>query len=88
MVQDNKNILYLISNEGEIIWEKDLKSKIIGDIFQIDLYKNGRLQYAFNTEKSLMILDKNGKEVKKVDHKKNVKVLGIEISVSKTLFGS
>tara|TARA_B100001093_G_scaffold238302_1_gene228326 strand:- start:15520 stop:17898 length:2379 start_codon:yes stop_codon:yes gene_type:complete len=79
VVQDNKNILYLISNEGEIIWEKDLKSKIVGDIFQIDLYKNGRLQYAFNTEKSLMILDKNGKEVKKVDHKNNVKVLGLAI---------
>ena len=79
VVQDNKNILYLISNEGEIIWEKDLKSKVVGDILQIDLYKNGRLQYAFNTEKSLMILDKNGKEVKKVDHKKNVKVLGLAI---------
>ena len=79
VVQDNKNILYLISNDGEIMWEKDLKSKIIGDIFQIDLYKNGRLQYAFNTKNSLMILDKNGKEVKKVQHKNNVKVLGLAI---------
>ena len=56
-----------------------LKSKIIGEITQIDLYKNGRLQYAFNTEKSFMILDKNGKEVKKIDHKKNAKVLGLSV---------
>ena len=79
ITQDNKNNLYLISSLGEIIWKKNLKSKIIGEITQIDLYKNGRLQYAFNTEKSFMILDKNGKEVKKIDHKKNAKVLGLSV---------
>jgi len=79
LTQDNKNNLYLISSLGEIIWKKDLKSKIIGEITQIDLYKNGRLQYAFNTEKSFIILDKNGKEVKKIDHKKNSKVLGLSV---------
>ena len=30
VVQDDKNILYLVSNDGEIIWEKDLESKIVG----------------------------------------------------------
>ena len=79
VVQDNKNILFLISNNGEVIWEKDLKSKIVGDIFQVDLYKNGRLQYVFNTESSFMVLDKNGNEVKKVNHKKNKKVLGLSV---------
>ena len=79
IVQDNKNILYLVSNDGEIIWEKDILSKIVGNVYQVDLYKNGRLQYAFNTEKSLMILDKNGKEVEKLDHKNNIKVLGLAI---------
>ena len=79
VLQDNKNIFYLLSNKGEIIWEKDLRSKIIGDVFQIDLYKNGRLQYVFNTESSFIILDKNGKEVKKIDHKSNVKVLGLSV---------
>ena len=64
------NNLYLISNKGELIWKKQLESKVIGEISQIDLYKNGRLQYAFETEKSLMILDKNGKIVKKLNHKK------------------
>ena len=79
VVQDNENILYLIDNNGEIIWRKKLNSKIIGEIIQIDLYKNKRLQYAFNTEKSLMILDEKGKEIKKIDHKKNVQVLGLSV---------
>ena len=70
ITQDNLKNLYLISNSGELIWEKQLKSRIIGEIFQIDLYKNGRLQYAFNTENSFIILDKNGNTVKKINHKK------------------
>ena len=79
VVQDNKNNLYLITNDGEIVWKKDLESKIIGEIFQIDLYKNGRLQYAFNTTNSFLILDKKGEIVKKIDHKKNAKVLGLSV---------
>ena len=79
IVQDDKNILYLISEGGEIIWEKKLKSKIIGDITQVDLFKNGRLQYAFNTEMSFLVLDKNGKDIHKIDHKKNEKVLGLSV---------
>ena len=70
ITQDDLNNLYLISNKGELIWKKQLESKVIGEISQIDLYKNGRLQYAFETGKSLMILDKNGKIVKKLNHKK------------------
>jgi hypothetical protein len=79
VVQDNKNNLYLITNDGEIVWKKDLESKIVGEIFQIDLYKNGRLQYAFNTTNSFLILDKKGEIVKKIDHKKNAKVLGLSV---------
>ncbi len=70
ITQDDLNNLYLISINGELIWRKKLESKIVGEIFQIDLYKNGRLQYVFETEKSLLILDKNGDTVKKLNHKK------------------
>ena len=66
--QDEKNQLFLISIDGELIWKKDLNSKIIGDINQIDLYKNGRLQYAFNTSNDFQIIDKNGKMVKKINY--------------------
>ncbi|HJN54466.1 MAG TPA: ribonuclease HII, partial [Flavobacteriaceae bacterium] len=64
VVQDNNNYLYLISNQGKVIWKKKLVGKILGEIKQIDLYKNGRLQLIFVTNKRLYVLDRNGKEVK------------------------
>ena len=63
VVQDVKNVLYLISNKGKILWKKHLKSKILGPVEQVDLYKNGRLQLAFTTSDSFYILDRNGNEV-------------------------
>ena len=63
VVQDEENKLYLISGEGKILWKKQLDSQIQGDIQQVDLYKNGRLQLAFTTNDQFLILDRNGKEV-------------------------
>ena len=57
---------------GKLIWNINTGSPIIGDIHQIDLYKNGRLQYAFNTENDFQIIDKNGKLVKKIKNKNNL----------------
>ncbi|WP_396636928.1 ribonuclease HII [Maribacter sp. R77961] len=62
-VQDEDNILYLISNKGKLIWKKQLKSAIQGKIHQVDIYKNGKLQLAFTTNNEFLILDRNGKEV-------------------------
>ena len=64
VVQDNNNYLYLISNQGKVIWKKKLAGKILGEIKQVDIYKNGRLQLIFVTDKRLYVLDRNGKEVK------------------------
>ena len=64
VVQDNNNHLYLISNQGKVIWKKKLAGKILGKIKQVDIYKNGRLQLIFVTDKRLYVLDRNGKEVK------------------------
>lgn len=63
VVQDINNTLYLISNTGKVVWQKDLDGGILGSIQQVDLYRNGRLQLAFTTETSLYILDRNGKDV-------------------------
>ncbi len=62
-VQDTDNTLYLVSNTGEIFWQKELDSPILGQIGQVDLYRNGRLQLAFTTENTFYILDRNGNEV-------------------------
>lgn len=64
IVQDADNVLYLISNNGNILWEKQLKSPIQGKVHQVDLFKNGKLQLAFTTANRFMILDRNGDTVK------------------------
>ncbi|WP_323786822.1 ribonuclease HII [Psychroserpens sp.] len=62
-IQDINNNLYLISNQGKIFWKKQLDGRILGNIEQIDMYKNGRLQLVFATESKLYVLDRNGKNV-------------------------
>ena len=63
VVQDEKNVLYLFSNTGDLFWKKQLSGPIIGEIQQVDLYKNRRLQMAFRTQDRFIILDRNGKIV-------------------------
>lgn len=63
VVQDLKNNLYLISNTGKIIWKKQLQGTVQGEIKQVDIFKNGRLQLAFTTANQFIVLDRNGKEV-------------------------
>ncbi|MBN4085178.1 ribonuclease HII [Flavobacteriaceae bacterium AH-315-B10] len=63
VVQDVNNNLYLISNSGKVLWKKRLNGNILGQIEQVDLYKNGRLQLAFTTPKRIYIIDRNGNDV-------------------------
>ena len=63
VVQDVKNKLYLISNTGKILWKRQLDGPVLGQIDQIDIYKNGRLQLAFTTPHKLYIIDRNGNDV-------------------------
>ena len=62
-VQDDSNKIYLISNTGKILWRKQLNEKIIGEVQQIDLLKNNKLQLLFNTASKMYLLDRNGKDV-------------------------
>lgn len=65
VVQDFKNALYLISSNGKVLWKKQLEGQIQGKIRQVDIFKNGRLQLAFTTSNQFLVLDRNGKEVKR-----------------------
>ena len=71
VVQDSQNILYLINNLGQVEWTKKIDGKIIKEINQIDSYKNGKLQLAFVTKKSLYMLDRKGRDVGKFPLKFN-----------------
>jgi hypothetical protein len=64
IVQDQENNLYLLSNSGKILWKKQLSGTIQGKVQQVDLYKNGKLQFAFTTNNEFLILDRNGNDVK------------------------
>ncbi|MFL1013630.1 ribonuclease HII [Flavisericum labens] len=74
VVQDVNNNLYLISNTGKILWKKQLQGNILGNIEQIDIYKNGRLQLIFATPNRVYVLDRNGKEVRPFPLKFNDKI--------------
>lgn len=65
LTQDKSNILYLIANNGKILWRKRLNSPILSEIFQIDYYRNNKLQYLFNTKDRIYLLDRNGNNVEK-----------------------
>ena len=64
------NLILLDLNE-EIIFEKKLGSKIISEIFQVDLYKNKRLQFVFLTDEEFIVLDIKGNFVKKIKLEKS-----------------
>ena len=64
VVQDTKNNLYLISNNGKVLWKKKIDQPILGEVSQMDIYKNGRLQLIFNTNNKIYVLDRDGKDVK------------------------
>ena len=60
ILQDEKNYLYLINSAGRILWKLYLPEKIKSKIYQIDFYKNNKLQYLFNTKTKLYLIDRNG----------------------------
>ncbi|PIB26727.1 ribonuclease HII [Maribacter sp. 4G9] len=63
VVQDQDNVLYLITNKGKVIWKKELESAVQGKIHEVDIYRNGKYQLAFTTNNRFYIIDRNGKEV-------------------------
>lgn len=63
IIQDANKVTYLIDEKGKELWQKKIGGKILDNVSQIDFYKNGKLQYLFNTEDSLYILDRLGRNV-------------------------
>ncbi|MCH7399279.1 hypothetical protein MM236_14855 [Belliella sp. DSM 107340] len=60
VVQDENNQVHLLTGEGEIVFSQALDGVIISDIFQVDFYKNGKLQLLFATQKMIYIIDRLG----------------------------
>jgi hypothetical protein len=64
-VQDEGQIVYLLNSTGRILWKQKIEGRILSDIYQIDYYKNGKLQLLFNTRDQLHLLDRNGNYVER-----------------------
>ncbi|MFB9056650.1 DUF3352 domain-containing protein [Mariniflexile ostreae] len=74
IIQDINNNLYLISNTGKILWKKQLQGPILGNVEQIDIYRNGRLQLVFATPNRLYVIDREGADVAPFPSKFNDKI--------------
>lgn len=64
-VQDQSNHIYLINKVGRILWKKKLEEEIISEVYQVDYYKNGKLQMLFNTPNKIHLIDRNGNYVER-----------------------
>lgn len=65
IVTDKENNVYLVDKEGVVLWKVKLPEPIISEIHQIDLYRNNRFQYLFNTKSQLYVIDRTGSKVGK-----------------------
>lgn len=59
-VQDDNNTIYLINDAGRILWKLPIDSRINSEVYQVDLFKNGKLQYLFSTAEKMYLVDRNG----------------------------
>jgi len=64
-IQDIRNNTYLINAAGRVLWKVPLNEKIIGSVYMIDYYRNGKFQLLFSGRNYLHILDRNGNYVER-----------------------
>lgn len=79
VIQDEKHNLYLVANNGTLLWKKTLDGKIQSPVFQVDLFKNGYLQMAFTTEHTLWVIDRNGNVVAPFPKKYKGRITPLEV---------
>jgi hypothetical protein len=63
VVQDISNNIHLISNNGKVLWTKQLQGPILGHVEEVDILRNGKKQLIFATKNSVHVLDRNGRTV-------------------------
>ncbi len=63
MIQDDQFNLYQIAKDGTKRWKSSLNARIVSPIYQIDYYKNGKIQYLFSTTRSIYLIDRLGRNV-------------------------
>jgi hypothetical protein len=64
-IQDIKNNSYLINAAGRILWKVPLNERIVGNIYMIDYFRNGKYQLLFSGKNYIHLLDRNGNYVER-----------------------
>lgn len=60
VMQDSSNNFILMSNAGRALWKIKLQGPIRSQIFQLDYFKDGKVQYFFSTDEALHLIDHEG----------------------------
>lgn len=60
ILQDQDHTLYLINSAGEIVYRYPLSGPVISDAFQVDYFKNGKLQLLLATKDKIYGIDRLG----------------------------
>ncbi len=63
VVQDSITNLYLIGRGGRVLWKDSIGESLVGQVHQVDYFKNGKLQYFFATKHAMHIIDRKGRYV-------------------------
>ncbi|WP_425391793.1 hypothetical protein [Ekhidna sp.] len=63
VVQDSTNTLYYLDKDQNALWSEELDGKLVSDIFPIDYYKNGKIQYLFATSSNVYMIDRTGSSI-------------------------
>jgi hypothetical protein len=62
-VQDLNNAVYLINQVGRILWKIRLSEPVNSEVFQVDYFRNGKLQFMFSTRSEIHLIDRKGNAV-------------------------
>ena len=63
LVQDADHQLYGLDEDGQILWKKQLDSRVLSDFQKVQLYNNSSEQIIFNTYEKLYFINRKGENV-------------------------
>lgn len=68
LLQDALHQLYLLDPTGVLLWKTSLEGPIKTEIFEVDYYKNHKIQYVFGTDRRFHLIDYHGHKIAKYPH--------------------
>lgn len=64
VVQDSASNFMLLGNQGSVLWKIKLDGPILSDIYQLNCFKDGQLQFFFSTGEALHMIDHDGNYIR------------------------